>query len=31
MKENTKLHQLGGNAQCKKKNDHVIKSRDVIT
>ena len=31
MKENTRLHQLGKDAQRKWKNDHVIKSRDMIT
>ena len=31
MKKNTRLHQLGGEAQHKQKNDHVIGSRNVIT
>ena len=31
MKENTRLHQLGGDAQSKRKNGHVIRSHDVIT
>ena len=31
MIENTRLHQLGGDAQCERKNGHVIWSRDVIT
>ena len=30
MKENTGLHQLGGNAQRERKKGHVIESRDVI-
>ena len=31
MIENTRLHQLKGNAQREWKNGHVILSRDVIT
>ena len=31
MIENTRLHQLGGDAQHERKNGHVIRSRDVIT
>ena len=31
MIENTRLHRLGGDAQRERKNDHVIRSRDVIT
>ena len=31
MIENTRLHQLGGDAQRKRKNGHVIWPRDVIT
>ena len=31
MIENTKLHQLGGDAQRERKNGHVVGSRDVIT
>ena len=31
MIENTRLHQLRGDAQYKRKNGHVIRSRDVIT
>ena len=31
MIENTRLHQLRGNAQRERNNGHVIRSRDVIT
>ena len=31
MKKNTRLHQLGGDAQREQKNGHVIKLRYVIT
>ena len=31
MIENTRLHQLGGDAQREWKNGYVIRSRDVIT
>ena len=30
MIENTRLHQLVGDAQHEQKNGHVIRSRDVI-
>ena len=30
MKKNTRLHQLGGDAQRKQKNGNVIKSHNVI-
>ena len=30
MIENTRCHQLGGDAQREQKNDHVIWLRDVI-
>ena len=29
MKENTRLHQMGKNAQRKHKNDHMIKSHVI--
>ena len=31
MIENTRLRQLGGDAQRGRKNGHMIRSRDVIT
>ena len=31
MIENTRLHELGGDAQREQKNSHVIWSRDMIT